>query len=170
MERPLVPPGIPSLKRLQEPGKGCAQTHLPGRTGILKDKTLHPLLALLEEPGAAVVWQGELLDHQVVCCAHLLPQVQLGLCGGWESTATAEDAAVLGTHPQGSTDRVSPRWGLCFVAGPFARTRDWHFLSVRNCRGAREVQTASLTLCMDSRKSRASQTQQELGLAPRQGG
>lgn len=62
---------------------------------MLKDKALHPLLALLEEPGATVVRQGELLDHQVLCCAHLLPQVQLGLLGGWESTATAEDAVVL---------------------------------------------------------------------------
>lgn len=110
MERPLVPSGIPSLKRLQEPGEGCAQTHLPGGTGVLKDKTLHSLLALLEEPGAAVVWQGELLDHQVVCCAHLLPQVQLGLCGGWESTATAEDAAVLGTLKAAQT--VCPLVGV----------------------------------------------------------
>lgn len=70
---------------------------------MLKDEALHPLLALLEEPGAAVVGQGELLDHQVVCCAHLLAQVQLGLWGGWEGTATAEDAAVLGTPKAAQT-------------------------------------------------------------------
>lgn len=77
---------------------------------MLKDKALHPLLALLEEPGATVVWQGELLDHQVLCCAHLLPQVQLGLLGGWESTATAEDAVVLGSPKAAQT--VYPLTGV----------------------------------------------------------
>lgn len=56
-----------------EPG-----THLPVTTGVLKDKALHPLLPLLEELGATVGTQGELLQHHVLRCAHLLAQVQLG--------------------------------------------------------------------------------------------
>lgn len=77
---------------------------------MLKDKALHPLLALLEEPGATVVPQGELFDHQILCCAHLLPQIQVGLWGGWESTATAEDAAVLRTPKPAQT--VYPLLGV----------------------------------------------------------
>lgn len=43
------------------------------------------------------------------------------------------------------------------MAGPFAHTRGWCFLCMRNCQGALEVQTGSPTLCMDcSSKSRAS--------------
>lgn len=64
-----------------EPG-GERQTHLPVAAGMLEDKALHPPLALLEELGAAVVPQGELLDHQVLRCAHLLAQVQPGHWGG----------------------------------------------------------------------------------------
>lgn len=58
------------------------QTHLPVATGMLKDEALHPPLALLEEQGATVVRQGELLDHQVLRHAHLLAQVQPGHWGG----------------------------------------------------------------------------------------
>lgn len=66
------------------PGLG---SHLLVAAGVLENEALHPPLALLEELGAAVGAQGELLQHHVLRRAHLLAQVQPGRWGhqgrGW---------------------------------------------------------------------------------------
>lgn len=66
---------------IPEPGNE-PRTHLPVASGMLKDEALHPPLPLLEELGAAVVPQGELLDHHILGRAYFLAQVELGCWGG----------------------------------------------------------------------------------------